>query len=111
MSAAPAPGTVLGRLDALEDSKGKVMHGGPGGTFVVRSGDEAFAWRNFCPHAGLPLAMPDGRVLVHQGQNIVCPVHGASFDVRSGACTGGPAAGDELTAVPVDVVNGEIIVR
>ncbi|WP_300552996.1 Rieske (2Fe-2S) protein [Maricaulis sp.] len=100
--------TVLCRLDDIEDGKGKVVPPGPEGLLIVRRGDHAFAWRNSCPHANLPLGLPDGRVLVHGGTQIVCPVHGASFDAVTGICTGGPAADDSLTPVAIDVVDGEI---
>lgn len=101
-------GRVLGRLDEIEDGKGRRFGDLQDGVIVIRRGDEVFAWQNACPHAGLPLSLPDGRVLVHSGAHIVCPVHGASFDVETGDCNGGPAAGDSLTAVPVRIIDGEI---
>ncbi len=102
-------GQVLARLEEIEDGKGRRFGDIADGIIVVRRGDEVFAWKNICPHAALPLSLPDGRVLVHASGNIICPVHGASFDMANGDCNGGPAAGDRLTAVEVSVVNGEII--
>lgn len=104
-------GQVLGRLDEIEDGKGKRFGEGADSVIVIRRGDQVYAWTNICPHAGLPLSLPDGRALVHRDGHLICPVHGASFDVETGACNGGPAAGDSLTAVAVEIVNGEIIAR
>lgn len=103
-------GRVLGRLEEIEDGKGKRFGDVHDGIIVVRQGEQVRAWSNLCPHAALPLSLPDGRVMVHASGNIICPVHGASFDIETGSCTGGPAAGDRLTNVAVELVDGEIVV-
>jgi len=38
----------------------------------------------------------------------VCANHGALFEPENGACLSGPCSGDSLTAVPLDVRDGEI---
>ncbi len=104
----PPPGTVLGRLDDLPDPGARASSWEGGAVVLIRLGEAVTAFTNLCPHAGLPLCLPDGRGLLHKGETLVCPVHGASFDVTSGDCTGGPAAGDQLTAIPVERVGLEI---
>jgi nitrite reductase/ring-hydroxylating ferredoxin subunit len=74
---------------------------------VYRSGDEARAYLNVCPHAGRRLDYAPGKFLVRNG-TIICAAHGASFIADTGACTQGPCRGDRLRAVPVTVVNGEV---
>ncbi len=54
-----------------------------------------------CPHAASALA--EGRV--RRGA-IMCPLHGARFDLASGRCIGGPYAA--LKTFPVEVADGMI---
>jgi nitrite reductase/ring-hydroxylating ferredoxin subunit len=51
---------------------------------VYRVDDSYHAVANVCLHFGGPLECRDG--------TLVCPWHGASFDMASGAHLGGPAA-------------------
>ncbi|MFD1613262.1 Rieske (2Fe-2S) protein [Sphingomonas tabacisoli] len=53
---------------------------------VCRSGGEVFAVENVCSHAGQPLA--GGRV---RNGWIMCPFHGARFDLETGQPLGPPA--------------------
>ena len=43
------------------------------------------AFKGVCTHQG-------GKLSTVLGKNIVCPLHGASFDSTSGKATGGPAS-------------------
>lgn len=63
---------------------------------------ELFALDNRCSHAGLPLA--DGKL---QGNEIVCPAHGASFDLASGQALTRPAFKCVAT-YPLREVDGDI---
>jgi 3-phenylpropionate/trans-cinnamate dioxygenase ferredoxin subunit len=51
--------------------------------------------------------MDEGRL---RGTRVICPLHGASFDVRTGAVLGAPANAP-LTRYPVRVVDGRIEVQ
>lgn len=48
---------------------------------LARRGGDVVAFDGVCPHAGGPLA--DG---VLDGATIICPTHGWTFDVDTGAC-------------------------
>jgi 3-phenylpropionate/trans-cinnamate dioxygenase ferredoxin subunit len=61
-----------------------------------------FAIGDVCTHDEGPLG--DGDL---ENFNIVCPRHGAEFDVRTGKVMSMPAAVD-IPAYPVRVVNGNI---
>jgi len=61
-----------------------------------------FAISDVCTHDDGPLG--DGEL---DGFEIVCPRHGARFDVRNGKVTALPAVID-IPAYPVRVVNGSI---
>ena len=47
---------------------------------LCRVGDEVYAVENFCTHACARLS--DGMMRDHE---LLCPLHGGSFDVRTGA--------------------------
>ena len=56
-----------------------------------------------CPHADASLC--DGTI---SGTEVVCPLHFATFDLETGACTG-PPADDDLATYEVRVTgDGEI---
>lgn len=73
---------------------------------LLRQGDAVFAYHNECAHAGRNLDYAPGKFLIDKGR-IVCAAHGASFDIRTGACCGGPASGP-LVSVPVVVADGQV---
>lgn len=67
-------------------------------------GGKFYATGNACPHSGGPLAQ--GRLF---GSTVICPWHGAQFDVTTGAYCGGPAITD-VTTYPVHVEGSDIFV-
>ncbi|MEE2526580.1 Rieske (2Fe-2S) protein [Hyphobacterium sp. HN65] len=104
----PPTGTLLGRITDLPDPGGREADWeGEAPLFLVRKGDEIRCYVNICPHAGRALSLPDGRVFLTRDEDIICPIHGATFDVLTGSCTGGPA-GDPLTAVAIRIDGDEI---
>jgi len=88
----------------------------PGAMRCVDLGDEpvllihtrdgaVHAVHNICSHAFAK--MDEGRL---RGTRVICPLHGASFDVRTGAVLGAPAT-TPLRSYPVRVVDGSIEVQ
>lgn len=109
MSDLPAPGTVLKDLDAIADPGGAPADYDPLPVIVLRSGGTVRAYVNVCPHAGRPLCLPSGKTLVSEGKFVVCPFHGASFEIENGKCAGGPAGNSSLKPVPVTVEDGKVV--
>ena len=69
---------------------------------VCHTRDGVFAVDNVCTHA---LArMSEGFL---KGTRLICPLHGAAFDVRTGAVLGGPAT-VPLAAYQTRVVGGMV---
>jgi len=105
--------TVLCKLDELQD------HGSRGGTLqygdqrldvlVVRSGQGVYAYINRCPHTGSPLDWKEHDFLSLDKCHIQCAMHAALFRLTDGVCVAGPCAGASLTAVPVAVESGLVI--
>jgi 3-phenylpropionate/trans-cinnamate dioxygenase ferredoxin component len=63
---------------------------------------QLFAIQDRCSHDGNPLG--DGELEDH---SIICPRHGARFDIRSGKVLSMPAY-EDIPAYPVRVVSGQI---
>jgi nitrite reductase/ring-hydroxylating ferredoxin subunit len=102
----PRPSTGPRELVALADIE-------IGGAVVVPTDDRcgavavarttettAVAFAAVCPHRGVVVDLDDGRLL--------CPAHGAAFDVLTGDVLDGPAE-TGLVPVPVRVVNGTVV--
>jgi nitrite reductase/ring-hydroxylating ferredoxin subunit len=73
---------------------------------VLRSGREAWAYVNVCPHFSLPLNSQPGEFLVTDDRHLMCAYHCALFRFHDGLCVAGPAKDRSLEAVPVQVVDG-----
>ncbi len=102
----------VGRLDAIEDPGCREFQIGDGDWpfkgFVVRRGDEVYAYQNYCVHVGHPLNwMPDA-FLTTDRKSIICASHGAMYEIDSGFCFAGPCKGKSLRPVRVDVRGGII---
>ena len=66
---------------------------------------EIYALRNACSHATTRLE--DGQL---RGHRLECPLHGAIFDIRSGAPLTPPAR-KPLEVYPVERVQGRVVIR
>lgn len=89
-----APGAM--RCVMLGDQPVLLVHTKEGAVHAVH---------NICSHAYAK--MDEGRL---RGNRVICPLHGASFDVRTGAVLGAPATAP-LKSYPVRVVDGHIEVQ
>ncbi len=69
---------------------------------VCHTRDGVFAVDNVCTHAFA--RMSEGYL---KGTRITCPLHGATFDVRTGQVLGGPAT-VALAAYQTRVVDGRV---
>jgi nitrite reductase/ring-hydroxylating ferredoxin subunit len=107
-----APGTLLAHMHDIANPGALVVKLGDadswGSVLLTRSGGTIAAFHNRCAHAAYPLQHADGRVLVQQGRYIVCGAHGASYELKTGTCAGGPCNGDPLTRIAIVVKHGEI---
>lgn len=79
--------------------------------FLVRWKDAFLAYENRCPHWNVPI-ITDGKLFHEEMPGwLVCPLHGATFDVSSGECVSGPCVGDELETLLVTVVGNTAEIR
>jgi nitrite reductase/ring-hydroxylating ferredoxin subunit len=78
--------------------------------FVVRKGNEVFAYLNRCPHAGHPLNWQENDFLTPDRTLLMCRSHGAQFDLSTGLCVAGPCPGAYLRPIPLQIVHDYILV-
>lgn len=78
--------------------------------FVVRYGNEVRGYVNHCPHAGHPLDLRPHRFLTPDRALILCSSHGALFEKEAGRCLAGPCAGQQLRAVPLEVIGDIVLI-
>lgn len=72
--------------------------------FVTRVDGEFFAINDRCPHAASILSTGRMRRIY-----VICPLHGARYDVKTGACAGG--AYENVRTFPLRIVDGKIEVE
>ena len=103
------------QLDELEDPGCREFSIGDGDWpfrgFVVRKGNDVYAYQNFCVHVGHPLNWSPNSFLTPDKSRIICASHGALYDIENGRCAGGPCKGRELRRVDCEIRDGTVMVR
>lgn len=69
---------------------------------ICSTKEGVFVVQNLCSHAMATLH--DGRL---RGCRLICPLHGASFDVRDGSVKGAPAK-TPIRRFPARIVDGKL---
>ncbi len=102
---------TLCRLDAIIDGESKevFLYDDRISLCLVRQGMTVYAYINSCPHTGAPLNWDRDRFLTRDGDMIQCTLHGALFRIGDGLCTWGPCLHQRLTAVPIVIRDGMVI--
>ncbi|MGH2398361.1 MAG: Rieske (2Fe-2S) protein [bacterium] len=99
------PGVKVAAVGDIAPGTGMVVEAA-GKTFAVFNLNGSFyALDNTCTHVGGPLG--EGKV---DGMIVTCPWHGSKFDITTGALVGPPAR-RPVTAYPVSVKNGEVMLE
>ncbi|MEM7432205.1 MAG: Rieske 2Fe-2S domain-containing protein [Pseudomonadota bacterium] len=97
--------TDIAAVDELPD-KGFVVKAADDVQIVLARYDGGVhAVENLCSHA---FARFDGGRL--RGYRLMCPLHGACFDIRTGATMGPPAA-HGIRSFPVEIVDDRVFVK
>ena len=94
-----------GLSESLADGHAKSIAVGRRMIAVVRSGGTYFAIEDICTHDGAPLT--GGEI---EGNEIVCPRHGARFCLRTGEALTPPAY-EPVRVFETKIENGRLWVR
>lgn len=87
-------------LDELTENEGKCVEVQDRRIALFRVDDQIYALEDECTHEEAPLS--NGTV---EAGEVVCPWHGACFNLRTGECTA-PPADEAVKSYPVRV-NGQ----
>jgi nitrite reductase/ring-hydroxylating ferredoxin subunit len=101
--------------DSTELSDGGCGHvfdvlefGRPERAFVLRFAGRVVGYLNRCAHVPAQMDWQPGQFLDEQRREIICSIHGATYDPLTGRCTGGPAGRGRLKALQVGEVDGKV---
>lgn len=98
-----AKGFSLLRLDA--DGREVPWH-----IVLVRWDRRIHGYVNRCPHHGTQLDWEPSQFLDPSGPRLICGKHGALFDIATGACVAGPCQREQLEALALKLVDGDVCV-
>jgi 3-phenylpropionate/trans-cinnamate dioxygenase ferredoxin component len=105
MSKSPAQLHSVCRLEELQPSLPRTFEVADRFVVLVRLGDDVFCVDDVCTHDGGTLG--DGEL---DGHCLVCPRHGAKFDVRTGEAVCMPAT-EPTQSFQVQIDDGLVSVR
>jgi len=109
----PIPAQALCRSEELaERGRGVgfdvLLWGKPARGFALRFEGRAVAYLNRCAHVPTELDWQEGEFFDSDRQFIICAVHGATYDPRSGRCVMGVCGRFGLTAIEVEERDGQV---
>ena len=89
----------------IAEGQARVFEAGDSRVVLCKVQGKCYAIADVCTHDGGPLGEGD-----LDGYEIICPRHGARFDVRTGAVLAFPAI-MPVESYPVMVADGEVLVK
>jgi nitrite reductase/ring-hydroxylating ferredoxin subunit len=76
--------------------------------FALRFEGRVVAFLNRCAHVAAEMDWQPDEFLDADRESIVCAIHGATYDPRSGRCAGGPCGRARLTPVDIGERQGNV---
>jgi nitrite reductase/ring-hydroxylating ferredoxin subunit len=76
--------------------------------FAVRHEQVAVAYLNRCAHVPAEMDWQPGKFWDEDRRFIICSVHGALYEPRSGQCVSGPCRGARLLSIPLIEKEGQV---
>ena len=96
----------VGNTSEFQDLEaGKLVDAGGQTIAIFDLGGNYYAIENTCPHRGGPLA--EGEM---DGEEVICPWHGARFNIKTGAVLAPPAP-QGVKSFPVRVTGEDVEVE
>jgi nitrite reductase/ring-hydroxylating ferredoxin subunit len=80
----------------------------PAHAFVLRFDGRVVAYLNRCAHVPTEMDWQPGEFLDSGKEYILCSIHGAAYDPRSGRCLAGPCGRGKLTELQVEERDGQV---
>jgi len=80
----------------------------PAHAFVLRFEGRVVAYLNRCAHVPTEMDWQPGEFLDSSKEYILCSIHGAAYEPRTGRCVGGPCGRGKLTELRVEERDGQV---
>ena len=80
----------------------------PATAFALRFEGRVVAYLNRCAHVPTEMDWQSGEFLDAGREFILCSIHGAAYEPRSGRCAGGPCGRGRLTPIQVEELSGVV---
>jgi nitrite reductase/ring-hydroxylating ferredoxin subunit len=80
----------------------------PARAFALRFDGKVVAYLNRCAHVPTEMDWQPGQFLDSGKEFILCSIHGAAYEPRSGRCAGGPCGRTGLTVIEVQERDGQV---
>lgn len=80
----------------------------PARAFVLRFDGELHAYLNRCAHVPAEMDWQDGEFLDRDKRYIMCSIHGAVYDPKTGRCVTGMCGRSGLTKLRVEEREGQV---
>lgn len=80
----------------------------PARGFALRFDGQVVAYLNRCAHVPTEMDWQPGQFLDADKRYIICAVHGATYEPRTGRCVGGPCERARLMAIDVSERDGQV---
>ena len=80
----------------------------PARAFALRFEGRVHAYLNRCVHVPTELDWQPGEFLDSGREFILCSIHGAAYEPRSGRCLAGPCGNGRLTVIEVEERDGAV---
>ncbi|MEM9877716.1 MAG: non-heme iron oxygenase ferredoxin subunit [Pseudomonadota bacterium] len=95
---------IVAHVEDLEDEKViRAEVEGLGEVAIYQLGDSYYATENLCTHGDA--ALSEGEIM---DGKIFCPLHGGSFDIKTGEAVDSPCSID-LEVYPLEVEGGALV--
>ena len=85
-----------------------LQRGEPARAFVLRYDGQVVAYLNRCLHVPTEMDWQYGEFLDGDKEFIMCSIHGAVYEPRTGRCAGGPCGRGKLTAIDAFERDGQV---
>src|SRR5450432_2743407 len=80
----------------------------PARAFALRFDGRVVAYLNRCVHVPTELDWQPGEFLDADREFIICSIHGATYEPKSGRCAGGPCGQGRLTRIEASESDGVV---
>ena len=80
----------------------------PARGFALRFDGQVVAYLNRCAHVPTEMDWQPGQFLDADKRHIICAIHGATYEPRTGRCVSGPCERGRLMTIDVSECDGQV---